>query len=270
MNGYLAEPYFHPLQRMPDGNVPTDFNDLWQLRPYSVSIDLNNRKLIKDLKVEDAKRIEDLGGDGLQGNKDKSPHSLNVNDRSNKMTTNAQAAESNAAPAKSNVPESIKLNASLIYGQGTQVYPAKAGGVYKGDMVILDNHVLQEIGKNSVILHDKSKLNYVSDEFKQTVEQLRRPDVAIYYQDKNGKPMDTATAFPFSRAKDDLERVVAGLKKSAKELDLPDMDAVLDKLSDRSWARNQEIRKEIKADKTAAKEAKSVDKSEPVKKSQKR
>jgi phage/plasmid primase-like uncharacterized protein len=281
VNGYLAEPYFHPLQRMPDGSVPTDFNDLWQLRPHSVAIDLNNRKLIEEPKVEDAKikdtdikntRIEDLSVDGLQGSKEQSTHSLNVNDRSIKMTADTSAA--NPAPAKGSVPESIKLNAALIYGQGTQVYPAKAGAVYKGDIVILDNHVLQEIGKNSVILHDKSKLSYVSDEFKKSAETLRRPDVAIYYQDKQFKTTDTATVFPFSRAKDDLERVVAGLKKSAKELNMPDMDNALDSLAGRSWARNQDIRKEIKADKDAAKEAKTADKpvsaAEYEKKSQKR
>ncbi len=281
VNGYLAEPYFHPLQRMPDGSIPTDFNDLWQLRPHSVVIDLNNRKLIEEPKVEDAKiidtdikntRIEDLSVDGLQGSKEQSTHSLNVNDRSNKMTADTPAA--NAAPAKGSVPESIKLNAALIYGQGTQVYPAKAGAVYKGDIVILDNHVLQEIGKNSVILHDKSKLSYVSDEFKKSAETLRRPDVAIYYQDKQFKSTDTATVFPFSRAKDDLERVVAGLKKSAKELNMPDMDNVLDSLAGRSWARNQDIRKEMKADKDAAKEVKTADKpasaAEHEKKSQKR
>ncbi len=281
VNGYLAEPYFHPLQRMPDGSIPTDFNDLWQLRPHSVAIDLNNRKLIEEPKVEDAKikdtdikntRIEDLSVDGLQGSKEQSTHSLNVNDRSNKMTADTPAA--NAAPAKGSVPESIKLNAALIYGQGTQVYPAKAGAVYKGDIVILDNHILQEIGKNSVILHDKSKLSYVSDEFKKSAETLRRPDVAIYYQDKQFKSTDTATVFPFSQAKDDLERVVAGLKKSAKELNMPDMDNVLDSLAGRSWARNQDIRKEMKADKDAAKEVKTADKpasaAEHEKKSQKR
>ena len=49
------------------------------------------------------------------------------------------------------VTDSIKMDANRIYGQGTQVYPAKPGAVYKGDITILDTHVLQEIGKNSVI-----------------------------------------------------------------------------------------------------------------------
>ena len=180
--------------------------------------------------------------------------------RSNEMTT--------AASTKSNHPinESIKMNAALVYGQGTQVYPPKAGGVYKGDITILEHHVLQEIGKNSVIAHDKSKLNFVSEEFKQTAEKLRRPDVAIYYQDKQGKSTENATVFPFSRAKDDMERVVAGLKKSAKELGMPDMDKSLDALADRSWARNQDIRQNIRAEKDAAKEAKTtVNKAEPEK-----
>ena len=182
------------------------------------------------------------------------------------MTTDA------ATTTKSNntINESVKMNAALVYGQGTQVYAPKAGGVYKGDIAIIDNHVLQEIGKNSVIAHDKSKLNYVSDEFKQTVEKLRRPDVAIYYQDKQSKPTDTATVFPFSRAKDDLERVVAGLKKSAKELGMPDMDKSLDALAERSWARNQDIRQNIKAEKAAAKDAKTVENKPEPKPSAKR
>ncbi len=164
------------------------------------------------------------------------------------------------------INDSVKMNAALVYGQGTQVYSPKAGGVYKGDITIIDNHVLQEIGKNSVIAHDKTKLNYVSDEFKQTVEKLRRPDVAIYYQDKQGKSTENAIVFPFSRAKDDMERVVAGLKKSAKELGMPDLDKSLDALAERSWARNQDIRQSIKAEKTAAKEAKTVE-SKPESKS---
>ncbi|MGB7815569.1 MAG: hypothetical protein WBL28_04375 [Methylotenera sp.] len=182
------------------------------------------------------------------------------------MTTDA------ATTTKSNntINESVKMNAALVYGQGTQVYPPKAGGVYKGDITIIDHHVLQEIGKNSVIAHDKSKLNYVSDEFKQTVEKLRRPDVAIYYQDKQSKPTDTATVFPFSRAKDDLERVVAGLKKSAKELGMPDMEKSLDALAERSWARNQDIRQNIKAEKAAAKDAKTVENKPEPKPSAKR
>lgn len=156
------------------------------------------------------------------------------------------------------VTESIKADANRIYGQDTQVYPAKPGAVYKGDITILDTHVLQVIGKNSVILHDKSKLDYASEEFKKTAESLRRPDVAIYYQDDHKTPTDTAKVFPFSPAKDDLERVVAGLKKSAKELNIPEMDAVLDSLAGRSWERNQEIRKHIKDEKVAAKEAKAA------------
>lgn len=156
------------------------------------------------------------------------------------------------------VTDIIKMDANRIYGQGTQVYPAKPGAVYKGDITILDTHVLQEIGKNSVILHEKSKLDYASEEFKKTAESLRRPDVAIYYQDDHKNPTDTAKVFPFSPAKDDLERVVAGLKKSAKELNMPNMDNVLDSLAGRSWERNQEIRKHIKDEKVAAKEAKAA------------
>lgn len=175
-------------------------------------------------------------------------------------TATAVPASVSGLTAKSGlvVTDSLKMNANMIYGQGTQVYPAKSGAVYKGDITILDQHVLQEIGKNSVIVHDKSKLNYASDEFKKTAETLRRPDVAIYYQDDNKNPTDTAKVFPFSPAKDDLERVVAGLKKSAKELGLSDMDNVLDTLAGRSWARNQEVRKNIKDEKTAAKEAKTA------------
>ena len=56
------------------------------------------------------------------------------------------------------------------------------------------------------------------------------------------------------------------LKKSAKELGMPDMDKSLDALADRSWARNQDIRQNIKAEKEAAKEAKTVvNKAEPEK-----
>lgn len=171
------------------------------------------------------------------------------------MTTTA-AIPDTAAKNGLAVTDSIKMDANRIYGQGTQVYPAKPGAVYKGDITVLDSHVLQEIGKNSVILHDKSKLDYASEAFKKTAESLRRPDVAIYYQDDHKNPTDTAKVFPFSPAKDNLERVVAGLKKSAKELNMLDMDNVLDSLSGRSWERNQEIRKHIKDEKVAPKEAK--------------
>lgn len=41
----------------------------------------------------------------------------------------------------------------------------------------------------------KSKLDYASEEFKKTAESLRRPDVAIYYQDDNKNPTDTARYF---------------------------------------------------------------------------
>ena len=80
----------------------------------------------------------------------------------NKHMTTAAVSEA-AAKNGLAVTDSIKMEANRIYGQGTQVYPAKSGAVYKGDITILDTHVLQEIGKNSVILHDKSKLDYASE-----------------------------------------------------------------------------------------------------------
>lgn len=335
LTNYIAQPLFHPLQRMPDSSVPSDFNDLWQLRPHSVEIDLNNRKHLqitqstadlevgeivvgilraesilptasqslkrfvreieqldhegighqllnqqgmfkdeylegKDQIINDIRlfmtesvsleidyKFADLSVDGQQGSTVKS--TLSNDGRSNKMTnatTNVSKEVPDNTPEKFNVTEGHKLNAAMIYGQGVKVFSAKPGAVYKGDISIRDDHVLQQVGQDTVILHDKNKLKYVSEEFKKTAETYRRPDVAIYYQDKEGKTTDVATVFPFSRAKDDLERVVAGLKKSAKELGMPDMDKQLDVLADRSWARNQEIRKEKQAEKTAIKESK--------------
>jgi hypothetical protein len=132
------------------------------------------------------------------------------------------------------VPTEVKVAAERRFGAALRMStPRENGGPYRGEVLNTEHFLVQEVAPRSVVFHAKGRMTFVSDRLRWMDEhhRLNGADVQIVYEGERAK------LYPWDRARDQLERAVASLKKSAREMGLDGMDAKLDALHAASWAR---------------------------------
>jgi putative DNA primase/helicase len=138
------------------------------------------------------------------------------------------------------VPGEIKALAQHRFGaQIRMATPRENGGPYRGEVFNTEHYLIQEVSTRSVVFHAKANVEFVSDRLRWMDEnqRLNGAEVQVGYEGTRGK------VYPWDRARDLLERTVASLKKSAREVGFGhDLDATLDQLQATSWTRVREAR----------------------------
>lgn len=138
------------------------------------------------------------------------------------------------------VPGEIKALAQHRFGaQIRMATPRENGGPYRGEVFNTEHYLIQEVSTRSVVFHAKANVEFVSDRLRWMDEnqRLNGAEVQLGYDGAHGK------VYPWDRARDLLERTVASLKKSAREMGFGnDLDATLDQLQAASWTRVREAR----------------------------
>jgi len=133
------------------------------------------------------------------------------------------------------VPAEVKALAQHRFGAALRMATPRAhGGPYRGEVFNTEHYLVQEVAPRSVVFHAKAQMTFVSDRLRWMDEnhRLNGADVQIGYDGERAK------VYPWDRTRDQLERAVASLKRSAREIGLnDDMDAKLDALQAASWAR---------------------------------
>lgn len=138
------------------------------------------------------------------------------------------------------VPGEIKALAQHRFGaQIRMATPRENGGPYRGEVFNTEHYLIQEVWTRSVVFHAKANMEFVSDRLRWMDEnqRLNGAEVQVGYDGSHGK------VYPWDRARDLLERTVASLKKSAREVGFgSELDAALDQLQGASWTRVREAR----------------------------
>jgi len=158
-------------------------------------------------------------------------------------------AQSRAAPRREigqalygldDVPGEIRALAQHRFGtQIRMATPRENGGPYRGEVLNTEHYVIQEVASRSVVFHRKDHMEFVSDRLKwmDQNQRMNGAEVQIGYDGERPK------VYPWDRARDQLERVVASLKKSAREAGFgTDLDPTLEQLQSVSWTRIREAR----------------------------
>lgn len=138
------------------------------------------------------------------------------------------------------VPGEIKALAQHRFGaQIRMATPRENGGPYRGEVFNTEYYLIQEVSTRSVVFHSKANMEFVSDRLRwmDANQRLNGAEVQVGYDGSHGK------IYPWDRARDLLERTVASLKKSAREVGFgSELDATLDQLQGASWTRVREAR----------------------------
>lgn len=147
--------------------------------------------------------------------------------------------------ALSTVSDDIKALAKHRFGVDIRMgTPRENGGPYRGEVFDVDRYLIQEVAPRSVVFHARDKADFVSERLKWAAEhqRLNGTDVQIGYEG------DIPKVYPWDRARDNLDRAVASLKKSAKELGLgEDITHTLERLQAQSWSRVKDARRTVLA-----------------------
>jgi len=158
-------------------------------------------------------------------------------------------AQSRAAPSREigqalygldDVPGEIRALAQHRFGaQIRMATPRENGGPYRGEVLNTEHYVIQEVATRSVVFHRKDHMEFVSDRLKWMDQNQRMNGAEVQI----GYDGDRPKVYPWDRARDQLERAVASLKKSAREAGFgTDLDPTLEQLQSVSWTRFREAR----------------------------
>ncbi|AOK19225.1 DNA replication protein [Burkholderia ubonensis] len=138
------------------------------------------------------------------------------------------------------VPNEVRALAEHRFGSPLRMgTPRENGGPYRGEVFNTEHYLIQEVATRSVVFHRKDQMTFTSDRLKWMDEnaRLNGSELQVGYDGAQAK------VYPWDRARDLLERTVASLKKSARELNYsPNLEGMLDQLQTRSWARIREAR----------------------------
>lgn len=154
------------------------------------------------------------------------------------------------------VPPEVKAAAQQRFGHDIRMGVPRENGLYKGEVYNTDRYLVQEVATRSVVFHEKPGMEFVDSRLKWCNEnqRLNGADVQVGYTG------DKAKVYPFDRQRDQLEKTVASLKKSAKELGLgEEFGKQLDTVKEKSWDRVKEARS------TALEQAKARQGQQPAK-----
>lgn len=138
------------------------------------------------------------------------------------------------------VPGEIKALAQHRFGaQIRMATPRENGGPYRGEVFNTEHYLIQEVSPRSVVFHAKANMEFVSDRLRWMDENQRLNGAEVQV----GYDGDRPKVYPWDRARDLLDRTVASLKKSAREVGFgAELDATLDQLQAASWTRVREAR----------------------------
>ncbi|WMY09537.1 PriCT-2 domain-containing protein [Paraburkholderia phenoliruptrix] len=138
------------------------------------------------------------------------------------------------------VPNEVRALAEHRFGSPLRMgTPRKNGGPYRGEVFNTEHYLIQEVATRSVVFHPKTQMEFVSERLRWMDENARLNGSELQV----GYDGDRPRVYPWDRARDLLDRTVGSLKKSARELNFsPNLEAMLDQLQARSWARIREAR----------------------------
>lgn len=154
------------------------------------------------------------------------------------------------------VPSEVKAAAQQRFGADIRMGVPRENGLYKGEVFNTDRYLVQEVATRSVVFHDKQNMEFVDSRLKwcNDNQRLNGAEVQVGYTG------DQSKVYPYDRQRDQMEKVVRSLKKSATELGLgEDFGKQLDAAKGKSWDR-------VKAARSAAlDEAKARQAQQPAK-----
>ncbi|MFL9989186.1 PriCT-2 domain-containing protein [Paraburkholderia sediminicola] len=142
--------------------------------------------------------------------------------------------------ALADVPSEARALAEHRFGAPLRMgTPRENGGPYRGEVFNTEHYLIQEVATRSVVFHPKEQMEFVSERLRwmDGNARLNGSELQVGYDGNRPK------VYPWDRARDMLERTVGSLKRSARELNFgPNLEATLDQLQARSWARLRESR----------------------------
>jgi len=146
------------------------------------------------------------------------------------------------------VPMEIRAVAQQRFGADVRMGVPRENGLYKGEVFNTDRYLVQEVATRSVVFHDKQNMEFVDSRLKWCNENQRLNGAEVQV----GYTGDHSKVYPYDRQRDQMEKVVRSLKKSATELGLgEDFGQQLDAAKGKSWERVKAARgvalEEVKA-----------------------
>lgn len=143
------------------------------------------------------------------------------------------------------VPQEFKEAAQVRFGKAgvaMQMASSKANGTYKGEILNSESYLAQQVSANSVVFHKKSDVELVSSDLKwrDANQTLNRANVALHYDESKAK------AYPHDPERENLNKMVNAMKKSAEQLKIPDLESFkksLDLVGADMWDKLKDRRK---------------------------
>ncbi|PLZ00426.1 hypothetical protein CY652_21410 [Burkholderia sp. WAC0059] len=128
----------------------------------------------------------------------------------------------------------IRAAAQQRFGADVRMGVPRENGLYKGEVFNTDRYLVQEVATRSVVFHDKQTMEFVDSRLKWCNESQRLNGAEVQV----GYTGDQSKVYPYDRQRDQMEKVVRSLKKSATELGLgEDFGKQLDAARGKSWER---------------------------------
>lgn len=138
------------------------------------------------------------------------------------------------------VPSGVRALAEHRFGTPLRMgIPREHGGPYRGEVFNTEHYLIQAVATRSVVFHPKEQMEFISERLRWMDEnaRLNGSELQVAYDG------DRPKVYPWDRARELLERTVGSLKRSARELNFSaNVEATLDQLEARSWARMREFR----------------------------
>jgi putative DNA primase/helicase len=132
------------------------------------------------------------------------------------------------------VPMEIRAAAQQRFGADVRMGVPRENGLYKGEVFNTDRYLVQEVATRSVVFHDKQNMEFVDSRLKWCNENQRLNGAEVQV----GYTGDQSKVYPYDRQRDQMEKVVRSLKKSATELGFGEaFGNQLDAAKGKSWER---------------------------------
>lgn len=139
------------------------------------------------------------------------------------------------------LPVQLTTEIRRQFGDGVRIAaPRIDAGPYKGELYKFNDHMVQEVGTRSVVVHATDQIRYTEP----ALEHLAKADAINGTQASIRYQRDCAVVSPYDRQIEQLALSVASLKKSSVELGMaPAIEKTLDTLQEHSTRRIYESRR---------------------------